>query len=169
MLTARQRGIWDWIAQFEQQHGFMPTLREIGSGMQIASTNGVVEHLQSMERKGWIRRSPGKTRALQLLRPQCSITDEWLLLSAEAIHKAWPDCAADLTVNQTQGWWLLTLLMEGPCNVTIDPYFHRSCWDCSSPRGHVYRRGPIPDEVWRSAIDRVVSAPTDTQSHAEAL
>lgn len=146
----------------------MPTLREIGIGVRISSTNGVVEHLASMEKKGWIRRTPGKTRAIQLLRPPHAITDDWLLDCARRVRDEWPEDAAELAVNEMQGWWLLTLMGPVPIGYTIDPSFRRSCWDCSSRLGHVYCWGPIPEQVWRSAVNLIVSAPAGAFDYAQA-
>ena len=43
-----------------------PTVREIGEQFGIKSPNGVMCHLRALERKGLIRRSPNKSRAIEL-------------------------------------------------------------------------------------------------------
>ena len=66
-LTERQAEILGWIERFFAEHGFSPTLREIGTGCRIASTNGVRDALIAIEKKGRIRRNEFKQRALVLV------------------------------------------------------------------------------------------------------
>lgn len=55
--TARQQKVLDFLATYTADHGYPPTLREIGKHMGIRSTNGVADHLRALERKGFIRRN----------------------------------------------------------------------------------------------------------------
>ncbi len=66
-LAPRQAAVYRWIAAFVDQHGYAPTLREIGAAMGIASTKGVSDHLVAMRRKGWLDWVPGKSRTILLL------------------------------------------------------------------------------------------------------
>jgi hypothetical protein len=59
-LPPRQRVVLDWIVQFITVKGYAPTMREIGNGVGISSTNGVNDHLRALERKGYITRSSDK-------------------------------------------------------------------------------------------------------------
>ncbi|WP_428262348.1 transcriptional repressor LexA [Haliangium sp.] len=63
-LTSRQRQILDFITAFIQEHGYPPTLREIGEHFGIRSTNGVNDHLKALEKKGFLRREDLKSRAM---------------------------------------------------------------------------------------------------------
>jgi repressor LexA len=63
-LTERQRAILEFIARHIAQERFPPTIREIGEGMGIRSTNGVNDHLKALERKGFLTRGELKSRAL---------------------------------------------------------------------------------------------------------
>jgi repressor LexA len=65
-LTARQKEIYDYLVEYYQENGYPPTIREIGFRFRIRSTKGVVDHLTALERKGYIRRVLGKSRALEL-------------------------------------------------------------------------------------------------------
>jgi repressor LexA len=48
-------------------------MREIGKRFEIASTNGVNDHLRAIERKGWIQKGKGKaSRAIRVLTPDGS-------------------------------------------------------------------------------------------------
>ena len=69
-LTARQQKVVDIIAAYSKEHGYPPTIREIGAKMGIRSTNGVNEHLRALERKGYLRRAGGAiSRGLVLATP----------------------------------------------------------------------------------------------------
>ncbi|HAN30012.1 MAG TPA: repressor LexA [Myxococcales bacterium] len=67
-LTARQRNILDYLVEHVNEHGYPPSMREIGQFFGIRSTNGVSDHLRALERKGYISRSAQKGRGIQLLR-----------------------------------------------------------------------------------------------------
>lgn len=66
-LTDRQQAILDFIIENIKENGYPPTIAEIGLKFSIASTNGVNDHLQSLERKGYITRSP-KARGIHVNR-----------------------------------------------------------------------------------------------------
>ena len=66
-LTGRQREILDYIRRYITDNGYPPTVREIGSAFGIRSTNGVADHLKSLERKGYLARGSLKSRALRPL------------------------------------------------------------------------------------------------------
>jgi repressor LexA len=66
MLTARQQEIWDFLVEYFEQHGYPPTVREIGDAVGLASPSTVHAHLANLERAGFLKRDPTKPRALQL-------------------------------------------------------------------------------------------------------
>jgi repressor LexA len=65
-LTGRQQGIWDFLVGYVDQHGYPPTVREIGEAVGLASPSTVHAHLANLERAGLLRRDPTKPRALEL-------------------------------------------------------------------------------------------------------
>lgn len=65
-LTDRQQNVYDMIRDLIVKRGYGPTVREIGEHFGIKSPNGVMCHLRALERKGLIRRSPNKSRAIEL-------------------------------------------------------------------------------------------------------
>ena len=67
MLTDRQREIYDYVARYVDDHGYPPTVREIGEAVGLASPSTVHAHLANLERAGLIRRDPTKPRALELV------------------------------------------------------------------------------------------------------
>ena len=67
-LTKRQQLVYDFIHDKITHRGYGPTVREIGERFGISSPNGVMCHLKALEKKGLIRRSPNKSRAIELTR-----------------------------------------------------------------------------------------------------
>ena len=67
MLTPRQREIWDYVVAYVDQHGYPPTVREIGQAVGLASPSTVHAHLANLERAGLLKRDPTKPRALELI------------------------------------------------------------------------------------------------------
>jgi repressor LexA len=63
-LTDRQLEVLRFIARQIEDAGYPPTIREIGEGLDIRSTNGVNDHLKALERKGFLTRDAAKSRAL---------------------------------------------------------------------------------------------------------
>src|SRR6266498_2353699 len=68
MLTGRQQEIWDFLVDYVDQHGYPPTVREIGEAVGLASPSTVHAHLANLERAGLLKRDPTKPRALELRR-----------------------------------------------------------------------------------------------------
>ena len=67
MLTDRQREIYDYLARYVDDHGYPPTVREIGEAVGLASPSTVHAHLANLERAGLIKRDPTKPRAVELV------------------------------------------------------------------------------------------------------
>lgn len=67
-LTDRQKNVYEFIRDKICNRGYGPTVREIGAEFSISSPNGVMCHLKALEKKGLIRRSPNKSRAIELTR-----------------------------------------------------------------------------------------------------
>jgi len=68
-LTAQQRRVLRFVEAFSAEHGFSPSLREIGQGVGLANVNAVRGHVQALERKGRIRRDADKARSIRLAGP----------------------------------------------------------------------------------------------------
>lgn len=77
-LTRGQRRVLAAIVQFQREHGFAPTLRELCciTGISRGSTNSMSEHLEHIERKGYIRREPLKSRAIVVTRVPADLEAE---------------------------------------------------------------------------------------------
>jgi repressor LexA len=66
-LTKRQREIFDFIKRYSSEHGYPPTVRDIGKAIGLTSSSTVHAHLANLEKLGLLRRDPTKPRALELL------------------------------------------------------------------------------------------------------
>ena len=66
MLTTRQQEIWQFLVTYVDDHGYPPTVREIGEEVGLASPSTVHAHLANLERVGLIKRDPSKPRAIEL-------------------------------------------------------------------------------------------------------
>ena len=66
-LTKRQQEIFDYIKTYSSQHGYPPTVRDIGKAIGLTSSSTVHAHLANLEKIGILRRDPSKPRALELL------------------------------------------------------------------------------------------------------
>ena len=66
-LTDRQRRIVQTIRDAIADHGYPPSMREIGDAAGLASLSSVTHQLGRLERHGYIRRDPGRPRALEVL------------------------------------------------------------------------------------------------------
>jgi len=65
-LTARQQRLLQVIEDSLMKRGYVPSLQEMAHAMGIASLHGVKRHLLALERKGYIRRFPGRRRAIEI-------------------------------------------------------------------------------------------------------
>jgi len=66
-LTTRQQEIWQFLADYVDEHGYPPTVREIGEAVGLASPSTVHAHLANLERAGLLKRDPTKPRAIELV------------------------------------------------------------------------------------------------------
>ncbi|MCF7876235.1 transcriptional repressor LexA [Candidatus Bipolaricaulota bacterium] len=67
-LTERQYEILEFICRRIDKDSRPPTIREIGREFSISSTKGVFDHLDALEKKGWITKSSGEARGIQPIR-----------------------------------------------------------------------------------------------------
>jgi repressor LexA len=66
-LSPRQREILEFVNSHVDQHGYPPTVREIGGAVGLTSPSTVHAHLARLEAAGLIRRDPTKPRALEVI------------------------------------------------------------------------------------------------------
>ena len=67
-LTRKQQQIYDYILSFTTEHGYPPSVREIGAAVGLKSPSTVHFHIKGLEEAGVIVKAEGKTRAISLPR-----------------------------------------------------------------------------------------------------
>jgi repressor LexA len=68
-LTIKQKKVLHFLKSCLQVKGFPPTLREIASHFGLRGPKAPQKTLQILEKKGYIRRVPGGSRAIEMLLP----------------------------------------------------------------------------------------------------
>jgi repressor LexA len=108
-LTRRQAEILDYLRDEIDYRGLPPTIREIGERFGIRSTKGVEDHLAALERKGYITREKGKSRAI-------AITDRPDLRGARVLPMIGRIAAGQpiLAVENHMGSFVLDESLVGP-------------------------------------------------------
>ncbi len=66
-LTKRQRQILDYLNEFIEEHGYAPSLEEIGRRFGLSSLATVHKHLTNLQDKGFIRRAWNRSRSVELV------------------------------------------------------------------------------------------------------
>ena len=66
-LTKRQQEIFDFVRKYVSEHGYPPTVRDIGKAIGLTSSSTVHAHLANLEKLGVLRRDPTKPRAIEVL------------------------------------------------------------------------------------------------------
>ncbi|MEV4416265.1 transcriptional repressor LexA [Catellatospora sp. NPDC049609] len=75
-LSSRQKRILAVIRDWVEQHGYPPTVREIGEAVGLVSPSSVAYQLKELERKGFLRRDPSRPRAVDVRTPAEPTDDE---------------------------------------------------------------------------------------------
>jgi repressor LexA len=70
-LTESQRKILEFLKAYTGSHGYPPTVRDIGDQFKIFWP-AARKHLQSLERKGFIRINPSRSRGIEIVGFQLS-------------------------------------------------------------------------------------------------
>ena len=66
-LSHRVQMIYDYLVTYCNDHGYPPSVREIGDAVGLKSPSTVHMHLQTLEQKGLIRRTANKSRTIELV------------------------------------------------------------------------------------------------------
>ncbi len=111
-LTDRQKQIFDRIAEFVEERGFAPSIRELCSEFKIRSTKAIHQHLKTLEEKGYISRS-SNARSIEILGRQKTVSLPLLgqvaagtpILAVENIEETIP-IAWDFAKNARDGFIL---------------------------------------------------------------
>src|SRR5246127_1933840 len=65
-LTKRQKQLIDYLNDYISEHGYAPTLAEVGQYFGLSSLATVHKHLHNLEQKGFIKRQHNHSRALEV-------------------------------------------------------------------------------------------------------
>jgi repressor LexA len=65
-LTRNQRKVLDFLKSYVKKRGFPPTLREIASHFGLRGPRAPQKTLAILERKGYLRKVPGGSRAIEI-------------------------------------------------------------------------------------------------------
>lgn len=79
-ISAKQQEILQYIKDEILSKGYPPAVREICKAVHLKSTSSVYAHLETLEKKGYIRRDPTKPRAIEI------IDDDFNLVRREIIN-----------------------------------------------------------------------------------
>jgi repressor LexA len=83
-LTKRQREILSYVEGFIESEGYSPSFEEIAAFFGYSSLATVHEHLSNLERKGYLRKNYNKSRSLELVPAEGTLSIELPLLGSVA-------------------------------------------------------------------------------------
>jgi len=72
-LTRRQKEILDFLGGYIGEHGYAPTIEEIGHHFGLSSLATVHKHLTNLQEKGLIKRAWNRSRALELVPTEVTV------------------------------------------------------------------------------------------------
>jgi repressor LexA len=66
-MNETSQAVYGYIIRYVEQHGFPPTVREIGAACFLASTSAVHYQLSKLEAEGRLTREPRSARNIRLV------------------------------------------------------------------------------------------------------
>ena len=66
-ISAKQQQILDYIKSQILNKGYPPSVRDICSAVELKSTSSVHSHLEKLEKNGYIKRDPAKSRTIEIV------------------------------------------------------------------------------------------------------
>lgn len=69
-LTPRQAQVLEFINDYLEEHGYPPTVREVAANFGFRSPRAAHDHMKALQKKGFLRSTPGKPRTLEVLTPK---------------------------------------------------------------------------------------------------
>lgn len=95
-MTDRDYDTYQFIVSYIKENGYPPTVKEIGFGIGVTSTNTAYYRLAKLERDGWIETMPASPRAIKVIGYEfrkkeddvmCDTNTESLAIKAEIKQK----------------------------------------------------------------------------------
>ena len=68
MITEKQEKLLRFLKSQTAENRYQPSIREMAFHMGVSSTNAIDQQLKSLEKKGFISRIKGKSRAINILK-----------------------------------------------------------------------------------------------------
>jgi repressor LexA len=65
-LTARQKQVLDFVADFVEEKGYSPSYEEMARGLGLASLATVHKHVTALEERGYLKRAYNQSRSLDV-------------------------------------------------------------------------------------------------------
>ena len=105
-LTKKQSEILQYLTKCLQGQGYPPTIREIAERFSFESTGTVRDHLKALSDKGFIKRIPGVSRGLKLIKTELLPSNLVSIpivghISAGGPKLAYEDIQGNLAVDKT--------------------------------------------------------------------
>lgn len=66
-LTSTQQKVYRFLSSYRDKHGWPPTRAEIAKKLGYASPNAAQQHLELIEKKGYIKLSQRLARGIEIL------------------------------------------------------------------------------------------------------
>jgi len=66
-LTKRQRQILDFITEFNRDHGYAPSYREMANEFGLSSTATIHQHIKTLREKGFLKSDFNLARSIELI------------------------------------------------------------------------------------------------------
>lgn len=84
ILTKKQKEVFDYIKNYEADQGYAPSLNEIKEAVGTSAISTIHEHVSNLVKKGFIKRTKGSARSLELLKLKLAETMSVPLLGSIA-------------------------------------------------------------------------------------
>jgi len=72
-LGKTQKAVYEFIKNFIDEHSFPPTVREIGTALDLKSTSTVHMHIKNLEQAGLVKLNPQKQRSITLVKSDADV------------------------------------------------------------------------------------------------
>ncbi len=72
-LTKKQKQILDFIHEFQRDHGYSPSYREIASHFGLSSVATVFQHIKNLEKRGFVVIAENEARSIELVEAESAI------------------------------------------------------------------------------------------------
>lgn len=66
-LTKKQKRLMDFLEDFQNNHKYSPSYREIAAGLGLRSVASVAEHIDNLVQLGFLKRNAGSARSLEIV------------------------------------------------------------------------------------------------------